>query len=103
MSAAEFTPEQRAALSWAALVRADAPWRDIVVHRLSFSEPGCDPLSQLYGSIAAGFAQLHVAPGCAAGLGFAALDEEDAGELLEEWLRLLAVPRRPSSRKELPS
>lgn len=96
--ATEYTPRQRAALSWAALVRGRAPWRDIITHRLSFTEPGWDPLTQLYGSIAAGFGALHISPGEAAGLGFAAftnadgtVDEQDAGELLEGWLPLLAA------------
>jgi hypothetical protein len=101
--ATEFTPRQRAALSFAALVRASAPWRDqINVPRLSFTEQGWDPGSQLYGSVAACLAQLHLGPGCAAALGFAALDDEDAAELLGEWERLLATPRRPSLRKGTP-
>jgi hypothetical protein len=94
-----YTPRQRAALSWAALVRANAPWRDILAHRLSFTEPGWDPLTQLYGSIPAGFGALHIHPGEACGLGFAAftnadgtVNEQDAAELLEGWLPLLATP-----------
>lgn len=107
MPATEYTPRQRAALSWSALVQASAPWRDIIPHRLSFTEPGWDPLTQIYGSIARGLAQLHIGPGCAAGLGFAALDEQDARDLLEEWLHLLApapagTVSRPSLRKEPP-
>ena len=103
----EFTPEQRAALSFAALVQANAPWRDILVHRLSFTEPGWGPLEQLYGSVASGLAKLYIAPGCAAGLGFAALDAHDAELLLAEWVRLLKPAAGETTaistpRKELP-
>ena len=73
MSAAEFTPGQRAALSWAALVRADAPWRDISIPRLSFTGHGWDPATQMYGSLAHCFAELNIAPGCAAALALAVL------------------------------
>jgi hypothetical protein len=114
IAAAEYTPRERAALSWAALVKASAPWRDLNVPRLSFTDPGWGPAEQLYGSIAACFAAIRIAPGCAAGLGFAALtgadgtvDEEDAAALLEGWRALLPQPpagtvRRPSLRKEPP-
>lgn len=104
----EFTAAQRAALSFAALVNADAPWRDIAAHRLSFTEPGRDPLTQLYGSVAAGLAKCHVHPGSAAGRGFGALDGQDAAELLAEWRHLLArgpddsISFGPSARKEPP-
>jgi hypothetical protein len=104
--ATEYTPRQRAALSYAALVRTSAPWRNLVPHLLSFTKPGCGPGEQLFGSLAACFAQTGIAPGCAAGLGFAALTNADgtvnaldAAELLEEWRRLLDTPRRPSLRK----
>ena len=99
IAAAEYTPRQRAALSWAALVRASAPWRDIIPGRLSFTEPGWDPLTQLYGSHAAGLGKLRIHPGEAAGLGFFAytnadgtVNEQDGAELLEGWLPLLVVP-----------
>ena len=85
----EFTPRQRAALSFAALVQASAPWRDINVPRLSFTEPGWDPASQLFGSLDACFAALRLAQGCAAALGFAALDADDAVALEKEWADLL--------------
>ena len=89
------TPEQRAALSFAALYHTDAPWRDILTDRLSFTEPGWDPLTQMFGSVAEGLSKLYLVPGCAAAEGFAALDEADAEPLLEEWLRLLGPARRP--------
>jgi hypothetical protein len=109
IAAAEYTPRERAALSWAALVKASAPWRDLNVPRLSFTDPGWGPAEQLYGSLAACFAAIRIGPGCAAGLGFAAftdadgtVNEQDAAELLEGWLTLLPQPPRPSLRKDPP-
>lgn len=91
----EFTVVQRAALSFASLVRGKAPWREISRDRLSFTESGYDPLTQLYGSEAAGLAALYLAPGAAAALGFAALDATDAIGLQAAWMDLLtAVPSR---------
>ena len=84
-----FTPEQRAALSFAALVHAGAPWRDIITGRLSFTGTGWDPLSQLFGSIALGLLKIRLAPGADAALGFAALDDADAVRLRAAWLVLL--------------
>ena len=88
----EFTPMQRAALSFTELVKAGAPWRDLIARRLSFTGPGWDPLSQLYGSVAAGLGKLCIHPGEAAGLGFAALDAADAEALRLAWILLLTGP-----------
>ena len=85
----EFTPTQRAALSFALLVQADAPWRDLIVRRLSFTGDGWDPLTQLFGSVAAGLGKLNVHPGEAAALGFGALDAADAEALRVAWVLLL--------------
>ena len=86
----EFTPVQRAALSFAALVRGHTGWRDgISRDRLSFTDPGWDPATQLFGSLAACLAGLYIAPGDPAGLGFAALDAADAIEMQAAWLDLL--------------
>lgn len=95
-----YTAEQRAALSFAALDRADADWRHgIDRRRLSFTDPGWDPLTQLFGSVAAGMAKLHLAPGSAAALGFAALtrpdgsvNTEDARRLRNQWRIFLPAP-----------
>ena len=88
----QFTAVQRAALSFAALVRGGADWRGgIDRDRLSFTEFGQDPLTQLFGSFAAGVAKLHIAPGDSAGYGFAALDAGDAIELQAAWLDLLTT------------
>jgi hypothetical protein len=88
----EFTAVQRAALSWARLERSEpGRWREINQGKLSFTVPFQDPLTQLYGSVAAGFAQLHLAPGSAAGLGFAATDATDAIRLQAAWMDLLAA------------
>jgi len=85
-----YTAEQRAAFSFTALERGDADWyHGINRDRLSFTEPGWDPLTQLFGSIAAGVAKLHIAPGDFAGRGFAALDAADAKRLRAAWLILL--------------
>ena len=87
-----YTPEQRAALSWAALDRAGADWRHgINAARLSFTEPDWTPLGQLYGSVAEGLAKLYIAPGDPAGLGFAALDAADAERLRRQWKILLGT------------
>lgn len=86
----EFTAVQRAALSWAWLEHCDpGRWREISQDKLSFTEYGQDPLTQIYGSVAAGFAALHIAPGSAAGLGFAALSVTDAIGLQATWMDLL--------------
>lgn len=85
-----YTAEQRAAFSFTALERGDADWRHgINRQRLSFTDPGWDPAAQLFGSLAACFAKLHIAPGDPAGLGFAALDAADAKRLRAAWLILL--------------
>lgn len=92
-----FTAEQCVAFSFTALVQANAPWRDILIHRLSLTEPSWDPASQLFGSLTLCFAKLDLHPGSNAALGFAALtnpdgsvNEEDARRKEEEWRRLLA-------------
>lgn len=85
----EFTPAQRAALSFTVLVQADAPWRDLIPHRLSFTGDGWDPLTQLFGSVAAGLGKLHIHPGEAAALGFGAIDAADAEALRVAWILLL--------------
>lgn len=87
----EFTAAQRAALSFAALVKGGAPWRKIDPERLSFTERGQDPLGQLYPSAEVAFRELFIRPGDAAGLGFAALSEADAPVLLLAWRNLLAT------------
>ena len=93
-----YTAEQRAAFSFTALVRADAPWRDIIAPRLSFTEPGWDPASQLFGSLGACFAKLDIVPGSDAALGFAALtnpdgtvNAQDAERLRKQWRIFLAT------------
>lgn len=90
----EFTVVQRAAFSFAWLVQHEPDrWRDISRDKLSFTEFGWDPLTQLYGSVAAGLAALRIAPGSPVGLGFAALDLSDAIELQAIWMDLLTPSR----------
>ena len=93
-----YTPEQRAALSWAALESgAPGAWRKIIRERLSFTDPEWRPLEQIYGSLAGGFRALLIIPGSTAALGFAAHagpdgtpDADDARRLRSQWLLLLA-------------
>lgn len=113
----EYSARQRAAFSFTAAVKAWAPWRDIDVERLSFTEPGQDPASQMFPScdvtippsIDVALRKLHIRPGDEAALGFAAMDEADARALEDAWKFLLAPPRgqpsdhrRPSLRKDTP-
>jgi hypothetical protein len=73
-----YTAEQRAAFSFVALERGGADWRHgINRQRLSFTDPGWDPATQLFGSLGACLAKLHIAPGDSAGLGFAAHTNPD--------------------------
>lgn len=104
----DYTAAQRAAFSFAVLARHDDRWRTINRRRLSFTEPGWSPLGQLYGSVADGLIKLYVLPGDVAGLGFAALNAQDAEQLRQAWIWLLTPDDddpdspAPPPRKELP-
>jgi hypothetical protein len=86
----EYTPEQRAAFSFAAIERGDrGAWRKIDRRRLSFTETEWSPLNQLYGSLAEGLRRLLIIPGDTAALGFAALNPADARRLRNQWVVFL--------------
>ena len=93
MTTSLYTPLQRVALSFAALDRAGADWRQgIIVRRLSFTDPGWDPATQLFGSLAACLGKLRLHPGSLAALGFAPLDDADREPLRVAWRLLLGGP-----------
>jgi hypothetical protein len=100
-----YTPEQAVAFSWVALETAEpGAWRKIIPERLSFTGPGWGPLEQIYGSLDEGFRRLHILPGSAAGLGFAALtgpdgaaDGEDARRKRDQWVIFLGRRDDPLS------
>lgn len=99
--APEYTAAQRAAFSFTALAMGDPQWRTLNWRRLSFTDMEWSPLCQLYGSVSAGLRRLAILPGDVAGLGFAALNPQDAEELRLAW-RIYAPsgdnpgPRLPS-------
>ena len=95
----EYTASQRAALSFAALEQGDpGAWRQISTRLLSFTTASGDPLSQLYGTITAGFTRLHIRPGATAGLGFGACGPGDAEQLRMAWMLLLTPDPAETSR-----
>lgn len=98
MPSSDYTHDQRAALSFAALEAGDpGRWREIDPGRLSFTELAYSPLYQTYGSIDYGLHKLGILPGDPAALGFAATDPGDAELLEKAWKRLLVpadgIPR----------
>jgi hypothetical protein len=106
----EFTAAQRAAFSFVALAKGDPQWRTINRRRLSFTDLDWSPLGQLYGTIAAGLSRLIILPGDPAGLGFAALNDQDAEQLRLVWVILLTPdgagtggnPSPPPAARRLP-
>ena len=92
MPTSGYTAAQRAALSFTALELAEpGRWREISVKRLSFTDIERSPLCQLYGSVTYGLRKLSIPPGDAAGLGFAAYDNQDAELLRMAWVLLLTT------------